>query len=80
MFYVYVIKSQVQDWIYVGLSDNVERRIHEHNSGWGRSTKLYRQFKLLFVENYPDRPSARIREKYLKSASGKRFIRKKFNQ
>ncbi len=76
MYYVYAIKSEIKDWIYVGITDDIERRLKQHNSGWNRSTKPYRPFQLIYSEKCIDRPTARKREKYLKSAAGKRFIRK----
>ena len=76
MYFVYTILSLKRNWIYVGLTNNVQRRIKEHNQGWNHSTKAYAPFRLLFVENYSSRMDARKREKYLKSAAGKRWIRK----
>jgi putative endonuclease len=75
MYYVYVISSICRNYIYVGISNNPARRFEEHNSGYERTTKPYRPFNLILVESYPDRTHARIREKYLKSSSGKRYIR-----
>ncbi len=39
MFYVYVLESQTSGRLYIGFSDNVERRINEHNKGKTTSTK-----------------------------------------
>lgn len=66
LFFVYAIKSLQRNYIYVGLSNNVERRLDEHNSGLNRTTKPYAPFKLILCEEYPDRVAARKREKYLK--------------
>jgi putative endonuclease len=75
VFYVYAIKSEIADWIYVGLTHNLDQRLAQHNQGYNKSTKPYRPFKLIYTEEHPDRISARKREKYLKSAAGKRFLR-----
>ncbi|MGE4289285.1 MAG: GIY-YIG nuclease family protein [Salinivirgaceae bacterium] len=75
MFYVYAIKSELAEWIYVGLTHNIEQRLAQHNKGYNKSTKPYRPFKIIYTEEQPDRISARKREKYLKSAAGKRFLR-----
>lgn len=75
MFYVYAISSEIRKYIYVGLTNNLERRIKEHNSGNNRTTKPYRPFKLIYSEECKDRIEARKREKYLKSGVGKEFLK-----
>ena len=79
MYSVYVLKSLNRNYIYVGISDNVQRRVGEHNSGWNRTTKLYKPFKLLHTEVFPDRIAARKREKWFKSGEGKEFIKEHYN-
>lgn len=75
MYQVYAISSQTRDYIYVGLTSNHENRLHRHNSGYERTTKPYRPFTLIYTKEFPDRPSARIHEKELKTTQGKRFLR-----
>ena len=65
----------MRDYIYVGLTDNVERRFNQHNSGYERTTKPYRPFKIILIESFETRELARIREKYLKSGVGKEFLK-----
>ena len=60
------------------MTNNLERRLYQHQHGQSRSTAPYRPFCLLFSEEYEDSLTARNREKYLKTAAGKRFIRKKY--
>ncbi|MBL7883266.1 MAG: GIY-YIG nuclease family protein [Bacteroidia bacterium] len=76
MIIVYAILSQVKDYIYVGMTNDLTRRLHEHNSGQNRSTKAYKPFELIYKEELEDRISARKREKYLKSGVGKEFLKK----
>ncbi len=64
--------------MYVGMSSNVKRRITEHNSGKVRSTKAYCPWKLVHLESFNDRNSAREREKYLKSGYGKAWLKNKY--
>jgi len=52
MYTVYVIKSIEKDWFYVGQSNNLIRRLEQHNKGYNRSTKAYRPFELVFTEEY----------------------------
>ena len=74
MFYVYVLSSLQQKYLYVGLTDNLNRRLKEHQTGKSRSTRSRRPFKLILVEKYKYRWEARNREKYLKSGIGKEFL------
>ncbi|WP_346239151.1 GIY-YIG nuclease family protein [Niabella insulamsoli] len=76
MIIVYAIKSTFRNYIYVGMTDNLERRLRQHNNGENRSTKAYKPFTLLYTEQFDDRKSARIKEKYLKSGVGKEFLKK----
>jgi len=75
MFYVYAIKSTFRNYIYVGLTDDIDRRVSQHNNGKSRTTKLYRPFDLIYHESLETRPEARQREKYFKSGAGKEFLK-----
>ena len=77
--YVYILQSLHNDWHYVGMSSNVSRRIEVHNNENVNSTKHYAPFKLILVEEFPDRISARRREKYYKTGFGKKVWMKKVN-
>jgi putative endonuclease len=76
MFFVYALKSLSRNYIYVGLTDDIERRVCQHNAGKERTTRPYRPFKLIYSESFPTRPEARKKEKYLKSGVGKEFLKK----
>jgi putative endonuclease len=76
MITVYVLLSGKDSNFYVGMTNNLPRRISEHNSGKVRSTKSRTPFYLIYSEEFPNRKDARTREKYLKSAAGKKFIHK----
>lgn len=78
MFYTYVIKSFSRNYVYVGISNDFKRRLREHNSGKNRTTKPYKPFKVLHVEEFPDRISARTRERWFKSGEGKEFLKKHY--
>ena len=75
MFTVYAIKSTTHNFIYVGMTENLEERLSRHNNGYVQSTKNFRPFTLINQEQAVDGTQARIREKYFKSTSGKRFLR-----
>ena len=74
MFTVYVLKSNLKKFHYVGFTDNLERRLAQHNAGYNKSTKPYRPFELLYTETVNTSHEARKREKFLKSGKGREFI------
>jgi putative endonuclease len=76
MITVYALNNSVNKEIYVGITSSLERRIAEHNSGKNRYTKAFMPWNVFYTEEHPDYASARKREKYLKSAAGKRFLKK----
>jgi len=75
MYKVYAIKSRLRNYIYVGLTSNLEERIRRHNDGRERTTKAYRPFELIYSEEHLTREEARKREKYFKSGVGKEFLK-----
>jgi putative endonuclease len=79
-YFVYALKSIEHNWIYVGITDNLQRRLKQHNQGQNYSTKHYVPLYLFYSEILPDRPHARKREKYLKTAAGKMFLRKQLEK
>ena len=77
-YYVYILRSEKFDRHYVGISQNPQRRILEHNMGCTKSTKGFRPYILQWQEECLDRVSARQLEKYYKSGAGRRKIKKLF--
>jgi len=80
MYYVYAIQSLKDNRIYVGLSNDYNRRIREHNSGYVKPTKPYRPWTLIYSEECGERKNARLREKYLKSGCGKEFLKQNYSR
>ena len=76
MYFVYVLRSRLNGRLYTGMTQDIENRIREHNAGRTKSTKPYIPYDLVYQETLETRLSARDREKYLKSAAGKRFLTK----
>ena len=76
MFYVYILHSQKDHKLYTGFTNNIKRRVIEHNSGKVESTKLRRPHKLIYYEAYIEKSDAENREIFLKSGSGKRYLKK----
>ena len=76
MYCVYALKSEKDNRIYVGITNNLEQRIKEHNIGKTKSTKGYKPWKLLHFKEAETRLEARELEKQWKSGSGKEFLKK----
>lgn len=72
---VYVLRSVKDKKYYVGYSRNISQRIKGHNAGMVSSTKNRRPLKLVYCEIGLSQKDATIREKYLKTAWGKRYIK-----
>lgn len=76
MYYVYVLESKDRG-LYIGFTDNLERRISEHNNGQGgRTTKLKKNWRLIYFEGYLIKEDAIGREKFLKGGSGRKYLKK----
>lgn len=75
MFTTYAIQSKTRNYIYVGLTNNLERRMEEHNIGKNRSTKAYAPFEVIYRKIFDTRLEAREHEKMLKSGYGKEFLK-----
>jgi putative endonuclease len=76
MFVVYALHSQAFNKIYIGFTSNLESRLNDHNflSTKGYTVK-YRPWVLIYSENCETKKQALLREKQLKTAAGRKFIR-----
>lgn len=76
MFTVYVLHSVSFDKIYIGFTSNLEQRLLSHNElgkkGW---TIKFRPWQLIHTEVFQLKSDAMKREKELKTATGRNFIR-----
>ncbi|MBU3964703.1 GIY-YIG nuclease family protein [Patescibacteria group bacterium] len=77
MYYVYILWSSKSKIFYYGYTDDLRRRIKEHNDGLSKSTASHCPWKLLFYAGFRDKRIAKDFELYLKSGSGKAFAYKR---
>ncbi len=75
MYYVYLLESKIDKSWYIGYSKNLKERLASHNRGDNKATKNKRPWKIIYYEAYTNRVDAKGREKFLKSGSGRRFIK-----
>jgi putative endonuclease len=78
--YVYVLRSLSDRQFYVGLTNDLSARLQCHNEGRVTSTKLRTPFELVYWEGCLNRSDAAQREKYLKTAWGKRYIKSRLRR
>lgn len=67
MFYVYILKSKKDGKCYIGSTNDLKRRIKEHNNGKIFSTQNRKPLILIYYEAYRSEKDARIREQKLKN-------------
>ncbi len=66
MHYVYISKSKISDQLYIGYTQNIVKRLNEHNAGESYHTKKYMPWELVYFEGYADGAEAQNREKKIK--------------
>ncbi len=77
-YYVYLIRSiKYPQTTYIGYSTNVKERLKTHNSGGSIHTKKDKPWELITCVLFRDMDKAKQFEKYLKSQSGRAFIKKR---
>jgi predicted GIY-YIG superfamily endonuclease len=76
-WFVYILKSSAQSFIYVGSTPDLVRRLGEHNLGLVQSTKAYRPLEIVAYIAVSSERKARELEKYLKTGSGKAVLKKR---
>ena len=80
MWYVYVLYSVGGGKTYVGFTNDVHRRLFEHNISETKGFTLrYRPWTLIRSELYPTQAEARAREKFLKTGRGRDEIKNYVN-
>ncbi|BDQ03028.1 GIY-YIG nuclease family protein [Ignavibacterium sp.] len=79
-YHIYILKSLAFDKTYIGYTNDLKRRLNEHNSGKSTYTSKFKPWKIIYYEECLDELEARRKEKYYKSAAGRRKIKKILNE
>jgi putative endonuclease len=74
-YYVYILKSKSAKKTYIGYTNNLTRRLTEHNSGKSRFTSKFIPWEMIYTEEFDEEIAARKKEKYYKSSVGRRKIK-----
>jgi putative endonuclease len=75
MYYTYVLKSKLDNKLYIGYTKDLKKRLSEHNKGLVTVTKYRKPFILVYYEACLDDEKAIKREKYFKTGFGRRFLK-----
>ena len=75
-WYVYVLQSLKNDSLYVGYTQDLRKRLTEHNRGLNFSTKPYLPWQVIHYEAYRNGKDAKHREGYLKTSQGARLLKR----
>ncbi len=75
MYYVYILRSSKDKKLYIGYTNNLRRRILEHNDGKVRSTNERQEMCLIYYEALIEKSDAKRREKYFKTTKGRNVIK-----
>ena len=78
-YYVYVLYSAIDSNFYTGYTNDLKKRIREHDLGKVKSTRKRRPLKLVYFEGCLDQDDAIKREKYLKTTCGKRYLKNRIS-
>lgn len=75
MVYVYVLRDSESGRLYTGYTSDLRKRLTEHQRGKSTYTKHRGPYELIYYEACMDADDAAVREKYLKTGMGKRYLK-----
>jgi putative endonuclease len=73
-YFVYILRSCISGKFYIGQTNNLCKRLEQHNSGYSKSTKSEIPWELVYKEVYNNRSEAMKRERQLKSFKSKSYL------
>jgi len=76
-YYAYVLLSKNTGRYYKGHCSDLDKRLKEHNMGKTKATKLFRPWEIVYYEVFETLSEAINREKYFKTAAGRRYLKDK---
>lgn len=75
MYYLYVLLSERKRRTYTGVSNNIEKRLEDHNAGKVKSSRSHRPYKVIHHEQFDTLTEARQKERFYKSTTGRRRLK-----
>ena len=70
MLYIYILESILTGKHYIGYTSDWRTRLDYHNRGANRSTRPYKPYKVVYLEQFDTKRDALVRERQLKSYKG----------
>lgn len=74
MYYVYALYSKEQDKFYIGSTDDLKERVHDHQSGKVHTTARMKNPELVYYEACISKRDALKRERQLKTGFGRGYL------
>ena len=75
MYYVYVLRSSKSGRLYTGFTSDLKKRLTEHGKNQSPHTRRRGPYELIYYEACRNSSDAQVREKYLKTGPGKRYLK-----
>ena len=75
MYYGYILISEKDKKRYIGVTENIERRLYDHYNGLVKSTKHRRPLNLVHKEEFTSKAEALKRERFFKSGQGREYLK-----
>ncbi len=79
MFFTYILTNKIGR-LYTGFTYDLRKRLKEHNEQMSTYTKFHGPYELIYYEACLNENDARQREKYLKSGTGKRYLKSRLRR
>ncbi len=76
MYYTYILYSRIIDKYYVGSTNDLERRLADHNRGKDKFSRQGKPWQLMYFEKYETRAEAFSRERAIKKKKSRVYIEK----
>jgi putative endonuclease len=80
MFYTYVLESLKNEELYLGYTNDLKRRLKEHNQGLNILTKKYLPWNIIYYEACLNKEDAVRRERYFKTTQGRRLLKRRLKE
>lgn len=80
LYYTYLLRSKNEGKWYTGVTNNLRKRLYQHNNGKSSYTKSRGSYELIYYEASKSEEDAGSREVYLKSGMGKRYLKNRLGR
>ncbi|NJN42648.1 MAG: GIY-YIG nuclease family protein [Flammeovirgaceae bacterium] len=78
--YIYILQSLTTEKWYYGFTENLEQRLHDHQSNRSRYTRFKGPWKLIFKRTFEDKSEALRFEKHIKKSKNKLYLRSAYSE